>query len=151
MNRLQLVVMVLVLGTVGCGPVAMLKKPEGYAQYQEALPHFKVISATGVRLQARDVPNDPKADVGLWTESVQLFLKSQGYQIINVSDVPVKDGQPGKRILALYRYHERDFAYLVALFVREDRVFLVEGGGPFQEYQADQARVEATLRTFAIR
>ncbi len=136
---------------VACGPIAHLKRPESFAQYRGAEPHLKIISADGVRMQARRVTNEPKSDAGLWLEGVRQHLKHEGYRIIEEGDVQTKDGQNGRRVLSVYRLGEQDFAYLIAVFVRGDHIFLVEAAGPFSKFSAHKAAIEESLRSFEMR
>ena len=133
----------------GCGPTAQLKRPPEFAQYRDARPHFKAVSADGIRMRARREENQPKSDVGLWQESIRGHLKHEGYRIVEEGDVKAKDGGAnGRRILSLYRFQEQDYVYLVALFVRGAYVFIVEAAGPYKQFTTHKQNIEESLRSF---
>ena len=135
-----------------CGPTGQLKGPDAFARYEDAKPHFKAISADGIRMQTRRVDNRPSGNVELWLDSVRVHLKHEGYRIVEEGEVAVRDGgRSGRRLTALYRFAEQDYVYMVTLFVRGDYVFLVEAAGPYALFTARKQDIEASLSTFQAR
>lgn len=122
--------------------------PEKFARYRGGA--FKAITADGVRLKVRSLPNEPFGDLDLWSGTVELHLKEQGYRLQKKERVQSSSG-PGQSLTALYGFQNRDYIYMINVFVKQtglrSRVILVEAGGPYSEFQKHEAAIQESLKT----
>ena len=127
-----------------------IQTPGGFAELSDdARYDYRATNADGVVLAVRAVANEPEAGLDFWSRVVDERLRRQGY----VGDGPSETlhdarGIPG----TVFRYHAthegRAHRYVVAVFVRGNKVFVVEAGGDREVFDPASPAVERALRSF---
>ena len=139
-------VLLLVLLGGACHPAMV--KPDKFARFKGGA--FKAITADGVRVKVRSLPNEPYGDLKLWSGTVELHLKEQGYRL-QKKEAVTSAGGPGQSLTALYGFRNRDYVYMVNVFVKGtglfSRVILVEAAGPYEEFQKHEGAIRKSLET----
>jgi len=123
-----------------CGPAAELSTPAGFAELEAKRDfEYRATSAKGVVIAVRVVENDPSGNLDFWAGVLDAKLRSQGYAPLE-EDGPQQveaAGGLGGRLLSYTRSESRrPHRYVVAVFVTDDQVFLVEAGGDEAHFDA---------------
>ena len=138
--------------TTGClhGPRAELSAPQDFASMDD--PHgydWRAANARGVVLAARTEPNDLRANVGFWAESIDLRLQRDGYAPDGAPrDVTSTTGMHGRQLRYTRAQGDgRNYRYWLTVFVDGPRVMLVEAGGDQEVFDPARAEVERAVLT----
>jgi hypothetical protein len=144
----------LALALAGAAPACTpfhLRTPDGFARIADPQPNYdyRALSAYGVVVAVRAIPNRERASMAFWSEAVDRRLQRGGtYRPAGQSDVRTERGQSGKS----FRYTTGDpqsgGTYWVTVFVTSDWVYLVEAGGATTSFARAQTEVERAIRSF---
>jgi hypothetical protein len=130
-----------------CKPPYSMEIPDGFQRF-ERTRDFRLITADGVRVKAREVGNYPEATLEFWTEALELHLEAQGYAPKSRHCFETKRGLPGCTVDVLLPHGAEDWVLSTTLFVVGDRVVLVEAAAPFERFSPVEERLRAALLTF---
>ena len=143
-----LLLLLATMGLTACGPHYTMDAPPEFVKYQSGHGDFAWTTADGVRVKARDVKNDPKADLPFWVDAVKRHLTARGYAAKSDQCFDTTAGRKACTVEWLVPRGSEDWVFGVTLFVTGDRVTLVEAAGPFPRYHAVEGKLNAALRTF---
>jgi hypothetical protein len=128
-----------------------IRMPDGFARLQDPRPSYddRALSAYGVAVAVRAVPNRERASIDFWAEAIDRRLRRSGtYRPVSATDIRTDRGQQGKSL----RYNLGDpqdgATYWVTVFVTRDWVYLVEAGGASSAFARAQVEVERAIRSF---
>jgi hypothetical protein len=116
----------------GCGRPFDVKTPRGFVELENQGPDYayRATTADGVVVAVRTVDASGRQDLGFWEQAVALQLRdASGYALLGTKDVRSGDGTPGRELDFGRDQNGKPYAYRVALFTAQDRVFLLEAGG----------------------
>jgi hypothetical protein len=125
-----------------------MEAPKDFMVYDKQPEPFRAISAEGVRLKARSIKNEPKGDLALWTEYLEMHLKSKGYLLKEKKEIQNSQGLKGMYLTSLYQYSGQNFAYLAALYVNKDNIFLIESAGTYPDFEKHRDNIIIALKSF---
>ncbi len=131
-----------------CGPTYRMDAPDGFVKYTKGHGNFAWTTADGVRVKARDVKNEPKAELPFWTDATQRHLTARGYTKKAERCFTTLAGANGCTLEWLAPRGNEDWVFAVTIFVTGDRVTLVEAAGPYARYVAVEAKLAKALETF---
>ncbi|MCA9538977.1 MAG: hypothetical protein KC620_08810 [Myxococcales bacterium] len=137
----------LALLLLACGPTRVLDVPPAFKKYEDA-DDLRLITADGVRVAAREVDNEPKADLAFWTDAMKRHLEKRGYTFRAEDCFNTRKGLRGCTLDFMLPYGNEDWVMSETIFVIDDRIVLVEAAGPFERYQPVEQQLRAALRTF---
>lgn len=133
---------------VACGPPPYsLTAPEAFKRYEDSRD-FKLITADGVMLKAREVDNYPKADLSFWAEALGRHLDARGYAKKSEHRFKTNKGLEGFTLTFVLPHGAEDYVLSETIFVVGDTVYLVEAAGPFERFAAVEKELDAALATF---
>jgi len=132
---------------VSCRPPYAMETPEGFKRFERSRD-FRLITADGVRVKAREVKNYPAATLEFWTEALQLHLEAQGYVSKSRECFETDKGLPGCTVEVVLPHGAEDWVLSTTLFLARDRIVLVEAAAPYERYQPVEQRLRAALATF---
>lgn len=136
------VALVLPLSLAACSPSARLVPPAGFAHIEGDYDD-RISSARGVVVGVRSLPNEPRANLGFWTEAIDLRLKQRGYAVKSGPvQVKSKSGLVGQGL----RYEYGTRKYWVDIYVTDTRILLVEATGRAQDLDASADAVTSAMR-----
>lgn len=136
------------LVAAGCpGPQLRMQTPAGFQRYKKS-PGLKMITADGVRLKVREVKNYPLASLAFWEEATERHLLAKGYQRKGKRRFKTQKGLEGATLELLMPRGAKDWVLQETIFVRGDRIWLVEVAGPFDRFAPLEKSLQAALRTF---
>jgi hypothetical protein len=96
---------------------------------------IKAVNPDGVVYRVRTVPQETKADLAFWRESLTRKLEAEGYTVVATSDATLA-GNPGAAVEAVAPLQGEDYGFLVAFSLVGDEVLIVEGAGPHAAWKA---------------
>ncbi len=132
---------------VACGPTYQMAVPEGFKKYEDG-SDFKMITADGVLLKAREVDNEPVATLPFWVDAMKRHLTARGYVFEHEQCFETQRRLPGCRLDFLLPHGAEDWVLSETVFVVGDRVVLVEAAGPYERFSKVRPALEAALTTF---
>lgn len=130
-----------------CGPTYSMKIPPSFKRYERS-GTYRLITADGVMLQAREVDNYPKADLSFWTDALQRHEAQRGYTLQQKECFTTAERLDGCTLDFLVPHGAEDWVLSSTLFVVGDRVVVVETAGPFPRYAKVRDELAAALKTF---
>jgi|LNFM01.1.fsa_nt_gb hypothetical protein len=128
-----------------------LRTPDGFARISDPRPSYdyRALSAYGVAVGVRAIPNRENASIAFWSEAVDRRLQRGGaYRPAGASDVRTERGQVGKSLRYSMGDPQNGGTYWVTVFVTRDWVYLVEAGGASASFARAQGEVERAIRSF---
>jgi hypothetical protein len=132
----------------GCaGPSVSMRPGPSFKRYEQS-DGLKLITASGVRVKAREVENYPVADLPFWQDALERHLVERGYVLASKDEFRTEGGLPGATLDFVVPHGAEDWVLSETLFVVGDRVVLVEAAGPFALFEPVRAELRASLRTF---
>ena len=144
----------LTLALAGAAPACTpfhLRTPDGFARIADPQPSYdyRALSAYGVVVAVRAIPNRERATMAFWSEAVDRRLQRAGvYRPAGHQDVRTEAGQSGKNLRYTTGDPQNGGTYWVTVFVTSDWVYLVEAGGATSSFARAQAEVERAIRSF---
>ncbi len=152
---LSLLTFALLVGVAGCGPKATVVTPEGFAPLEDQEAYaYRAIDANGVVLAVRVERNEPKGNLSFWTGLVDNHLRRRSYVRKNAEGgeaLTSASGVPGRKLVYERNTDGRNYGFWAAVFVTDDRVYVVEAGGD-EAFLNDamRATIEKTLPTVSF-
>lgn len=118
----------------GCGRPFDVKTAPGFVELdnQEASSYdYRATSPEGVVFSVKhvDYPEE-KGDIAFWTRAVTLQMRDvTGYALLDTKDATALGGTKGKALTFGHDEDGKPYIYLVTIYMRGDRLFIVEAGG----------------------
>jgi hypothetical protein len=138
------------LSATGCLPFNV-RTPSGFARLSDPRPSYdyRAVSAYGVAMGVRAIPNRDGGNLAFWSEAVDRRLQSSGfYHVIGQDDTRTERGLVGKTLRYSAGDPQSGGTYWVTLFVTRDWVYFVESGGRAPAFARAQPEVERAIRSF---
>jgi hypothetical protein len=131
----------------GCGP--KLTPPSSFAELDSGHYDYRAATPAGVVVAARSERNELHADLDFWSRAVDSRLKRDGY--VRTTDVPTaiatNRGLQGVELRYAHEQDGRAYDYVVALFVKPSRVYVVEAAGDKEDFAPATADIEGAIRS----
>lgn len=146
MLRQNLVVVVAALLLVGCTtPVPpRSESPADFGTYDNP-KMLKAVSADRVVYQVKHLENKPFADQGFWQVALKERLTKTGYVVTSEGAIE-SAGKPGYYVETTAPRGTTDYMYLVALFVQDKQLIVVESAGELAAYKARRDTIFAAIK-----
>ncbi|MBU0550150.1 hypothetical protein KKF91_19965 [Myxococcota bacterium] len=146
--RRALILLLSLLSLSACGPSYTLQAPERFKRFEQS-DAFRYITADGVMLKAREVPNEPKAELAFWVDAMSGHLEKRGYAVKSAKACfQTTKGLDGCTLEFLVPHGAEDWVMSETLFVVGERVILVEVAGPYPLYAPLEEDLKAAMKTF---
>lgn len=95
---------------------------------------YRATSSDGVNLAVRRVKNDPKGDVGYWSDAIAQRLTAYGtYELTSSRDITNHQGVAGREITLKHTADGSEHLYRVAVYDRKGWLYVIESGGDTQK------------------
>jgi len=131
-----------------CGPPPYkMDLPRSFKQFEDTRD-YKLITADGVMLKAREVENYPEAGLDFWTDALKQHLEEQGYVLKSEECFKTTKGLDGCTMDFMLPHGAEDWVMSETLFVVEDDVILVETAGPYERYAEIEEDLKKSIKTF---
>jgi hypothetical protein len=148
MKRTMLLILALVAFLqMSCGTPYTMKAPDSFKRFEKS-NEFKMITADGVMLKAREVDNYPEASLEFWTDAVSQHLEAQGYIVQSEKCFKTAKGLDGCTVNFLLPHGAQDWVLSETMFVVDDKVVLVETAGPYDRFAVIEEDLGKAILTF---
>lgn len=118
--------------------------PTGFAAYQGENP-FRAVSPDGVMYRVRTAENKPFAELSFWKTALKKHMTDSGYRFINESEVSA-DNITGYQLELSAPVGDKDYTYLIALFVKGDSLLIAEAAGEINCFKKLQASIVEAIK-----
>jgi hypothetical protein len=134
-----------------CGRPFDVRTPPGFIELDHQGPDYayRATTADGVVVAVRAIDAAGREDLGFWEQAVALELRdASGYALLRKKDVRSEDGTMGRELDFGRDQNGKPYAYRVALFTAQSRVFLLEAGGAKDSVARLEPQLEWQVATF---
>ncbi len=107
---------------------------------------LKAVSADRVVYEVQRLPNKPLADQGFWQVALKERLVKTGYVVTREGAIE-SAGKKGYYIETMAPRGTTDYVYLVALFVQDQQITLVESAGALAAFEARRDAIFAAIKS----
>lgn len=152
-KKITIYILVMLFGAIFlyCGPSYVMDTPDGFAHFHKEKQFLKYISSDGVRIKASFMKNEPQGDVSMWQNALEKYLAGKGYHLHEKNDIATIDNLKGVYSEYIYMYNAEPYIYGLALFAKDEHLFLIETGGPKQRYLSRRAKILSAIGTFKVK
>lgn len=126
--------------------------PKGYVRVDPPWNYtYRAVSADGAVVSVRTVENPRQGTLDFWAKAVSgELLDARGYKLAARQDVKGARGLPGIEMLMKTQVEGIDYAYLLTLFVKSDRVIVFEATGPAATLDADLPAIRNAIASSSL-
>lgn len=122
--------------------------PDGFANYADTQA-LRAVNAERVVYQVRQLDNKPRADLAFWRVAMKEHLLKSGYVLVSEGELG-DAARPGYYIETSAPRGSADYNYLVAIFVQDAHITVIEAAGELAAYKAQRAQIFAAVKASAI-
>ena len=143
-----------VLLAVACGRPFDVRTPPGFIELEHQGPDYayRATTADGAVVAVRAIDAAGREDLGFWEQAVTLELRdASGYALLGKRELRSEDGTPGRELRFGRDQNGKPYAYRVALFTAQSRVFLLEAGGAKDSVARLEPQIDWQVATFRAR
>jgi hypothetical protein len=137
-----------------CGRPFDVETPHGFIELTEqgADYAYRATTADGVVIAARAIDLTGREEPAFWEQALTLKLRdASGYALLSTKDVHSEDGTAGRELLFGRDQNGKPYAYRVALFTAQSRLFLLEAGGTKDAVARVAAELDWQVSTFRVK
>ena len=137
---------VAILGVLAAGCTGY-RLPAGYVKVEPPWDaRFKAVSADGSALTYRTEENPKNGNLAFWEKAVtNRLVEVGGYQRTDRQDIHNKNGLAGVQMTFSYAQVGVDYVYVLGLYVRGDRLHVLEAAGPKDKFAADLPEIHKAI------
>ena len=118
--------------------------PEGFAGLEESDP-IQAVTPDALIYRVRQARNEPRADLAFWRKALRQRMEEAGYLFVAEDDLKAA-GVPGYLLELAAPLGEKDFGYLVAVFVRGEDLTLVEAAGEVSRLRRRRGEIVKAIK-----
>ena len=131
-----------------CGPPPYsMELPDELRRFEES-DDYKLITADGVMVKAREVENYPEATLDFWVDALERHLVAQGYVLDSNECFETDGGREACTLDFLLPHGADDWVLSTTLMLVDDEILLLEAAGPYDRFAEVEESLDAALRTF---
>lgn len=153
--RLRMVVLAaaLSLGAAACGRPFDVKTAPGFVALDNQRDFdWRATTPEGVVVAVRVVDDEERGDLAFWTQAVTLQLRDvAGYALLDSAEVTSLDGTKGRLLKFGHDEDGKPYAYWVAIYPAQSRLFVLETGGPKELFERARPSLEWTMKSLRVR
>ena len=148
---MKLALAALALSLVACGGARstfQVRTAPGFVEVKQAggAYDYRAIAPDGVAVAVRSVEVDRGTDAGFWEHATVLRMRElDGYALLGSREVRSLDGTVGRELVFGHDEEGKPYEYRMRLFVRGDRLLVVEAGGAKDSVERWRASVDWML------
>lgn len=137
----------------GCGKPFDVKTAPGFVPLENQTEHaYRATTPEGVVVGIRVVEDEDRGDLGFWTQALVLQLRDvSGYALLDSVEASSADGTKGRLLKFGHDEDGKPYAYWVAVFLAQKRLFLVEAGGAKDAFDRAQPSVAWMLASVKVK
>ncbi len=141
------------LAVTACGKPFDVKTAPGFVALENQTDYdWRSTTPEGVVVSIRVVEDESRGDLPFWTQAITLQMRDvSGYALLESADVASLDGTKGRLLKFGHDEDDKPYAYWIAIFPAQGRLFLVEAGGAKDTFERARANVEWTMKSVRVR
>lgn len=113
---------------------------------------YRATTPEGVTFGVRVIEDEGRGDLAFWTQALTLQLRDvTGYALLESAEVKSRDGTPGRILKFGHDEDSKPYAYWVAVFMAQGRLFVVEAGATKEQMERQRAEVEWMLKSVKVK
>lgn len=145
--------LLLLLLLCACGRPFDVKTAPGFVPLENQSTYdYRATTPEGVVVAVRVVDDEKRGDLAFWADAITLELRDHaGYALLDAKDVAARDGTKGRLLRFGHDEGDKPFAYWVAVFAAQGRLFVVEAGGAKDTFDRAKPSVEWMLASVRVR
>ncbi len=149
-----LVLLAVSLLAVACGRPYAAATPDGFIDLGDRYDaagndEYRASTPDGVVLGIRAYKNEPKASMEVAIHALENRIRlGQGYALLGEKDVTARDGTKGKMLQFGHDEASGSHLYYVTIFIKDDRVFVLEAGGRKELVEAADKSIAWSVANF---
>lgn len=136
----------------GCGRPFVAATPPGFVDLGDRYGRneYRATTADGVVLGIRAFENKPKGEMAFWARALERRMREMaGYALLDKREVVTTGGLKGVEMRFGHDEGKDPYLYSIALFVTDEKVFVIEAGGSKGEVSKQEAQITWAIRNFA--
>jgi hypothetical protein len=138
----------------GCGHPFRPATPQGFVDLGDRYPdgEYRATTADGVVIGVRAFDNDPKGELAFWARALERRVRDMGgYALLEKKDAASAAGLRGVAMRFGHDEGKEPFLYVIALFVTDKKIYLLEAGGTKSEMAKQEAQIDYAIKNLAPR
>ncbi|MBV9946358.1 MAG: serine/threonine protein kinase [Myxococcales bacterium] len=144
----------LLLLSAGCARPFDVRTAPGFVELDAQDPPYayRALAPEGVVVAVRVIDVGDRGDLEFWTRAVTLRMRQlDGYALLGTAPVKSLDGTAGRELRFGRDENRKPYAYTVRLYVAQDRLFLLESGGPKEVVDRYGPSIDWMQRSLRVR
>jgi hypothetical protein len=134
----------------GCAPSFELTLPDRFVELRDGSGRgsyeLRATTPDGVVVGLEVIDNDHHGPLDFWTDAARRRVRDQqGYALLSEAEIEAANGQSGHIMRFGRDLNGHTYRYTMALFVTEDRIWLIEAGGREEAYTAVESQIETSI------
>ncbi len=125
--------------------------PPGFVELEDrySSSEYRATTADGVVIGIRAFDNNPKGERAFWVRAIENRMRdSGGYALLEKRDVKNRGGLTGTELRFGHDEGDEPYLYRLAVFVTDDRVFIVEAGGQRAQMERQAEQIDWSIKNF---
>lgn len=138
----------LALLAIGCTRPPEMTLPDEFVSLEEPGRDYEErrTNAHGVIVAVRTIDNEVEGSLAFWVETIREGLRTQGgYALLEDAPFEAASGETGHQLRFGRDRDSQPHLYWLTIFVRDDRIYLIEAGGRQERFEEAQPQIEAML------
>ncbi len=127
----------------GCKTLDPSQTPEGFAAYDSTEP-FRAVTSDGVMYRVRTAENKPFAELAFWKTAMKKHMTESGYRLITEKDITAHT-LIGYQIELAAPSGEKDYMYLITVFVKGDTLIIAEASGEITVFKKHRKAIDEAV------
>jgi len=146
----ELAALCLALALSACGPSFHAALPAGFVELEDQEAYdWRATTADGFVIAVREIEHEPKGPIEFWARAIENQMRTRGgYALIESREVTTADGAKGKLMRFGHDEGGKPHMYLVAVYVTDDDLYVVEAGGTRDLFERHKAQIDWALKSF---
>ena len=142
-----------VLLVAACGRPFDVATAPGFVELQNQNEYaYRSTTPEGVVIAMRVIDDEKRGDLAFWAQALTLQMRDvSGYALLETADVTSTDGTKGKVLKFGHDEDNKPFAYWLALFPAQGRLFIMEAGGAKDVFEKARPSVEWEMKSLTVR
>jgi hypothetical protein len=136
-----------------CGKPFDVKAAPGFVPLENQSAYdYRATTPEGVVVAVRVVEDEKRGDLAFWSQALVLQLRdTSGYALLDSVESTSRDGTKGRLLKFGHDEDNKPFAYWVAIYPAQERLFLVEAGGQQEAFDRARPSIEWMLKSVRVR
>jgi hypothetical protein len=142
----------LVFSLAACGKPFKVETAPGFVELENQAEYaYRSTTPEGMVFAIRVIDDEKRGDLGFWTRALTLQMRDvSGYALLETSDVKSRDGTAGKLLKFGHDEDNKPYSYWLAIYMAQDRLFLVEAGGTKEQADRMRPQIDWMLKSVKV-